>query len=65
MTTPRRTSRTTDAGQDLFREFRRTINMTPAQIRRWHASPLSKIASFATSNFWRRRPKKSRCTWTP
>lgn len=47
MTTPRRTSRTTGAGQDLFREFRRTINMTPAQIRRWHASPLSKIASFA------------------
>jgi hypothetical protein len=31
----------------LFREFSRTINMTPAQIRRWHASPLSKLASLA------------------
>jgi len=44
----RRTSRRA-SGEDmaLFREFSRTINMTPAQIRRWHASPLSKLASFA------------------
>jgi hypothetical protein len=31
----------------LFNEFRRVINMTPAQIRLWHASPLSRYASFA------------------
>jgi len=31
----------------LFGEFNRTINMTAAQIRAWHASPLSKLASFA------------------
>lgn len=31
----------------LFSEFKRTINMTPAQIRAWHASSQSKIASFA------------------
>lgn len=43
----RRTSRRVPDDTALFLEFRRTINMTPAQIRAWHASPLSKIASFA------------------
>lgn len=43
----RRTSRRAPDDTALFSEFRRTINMTPAQIRAWHASPLSKLASFA------------------
>lgn len=43
----RRTSRRAPDDVALFREFNRTINMTPAQIRAWHASPLSKLASFA------------------
>jgi hypothetical protein len=42
----RRTSRNAPDGAALFAEFRRTINTTPAQIRAWHASPLSKLASF-------------------
>lgn len=40
----RRTSRPVDAG--LAREFGRTINMSRAQILRWHRSPLSRLASF-------------------
>jgi hypothetical protein len=42
----RRTSRR--AGDDtLFSEFRRTVTMTPSQIRKWHASPLSRLASLS------------------
>lgn len=39
----RRTSRQPDAS--LEREFRRTINMSAAQIRRFHRGPYSKLAS--------------------
>ena len=40
----RRTSRRQD-DDGLGREFQRVINMSPAEIRRWHRSPLSKLAS--------------------
>jgi hypothetical protein len=41
----RRTSRPVDVDPALAREFNRTVNMTAAQIRKWHKSPLSKLAS--------------------
>ncbi|OPZ01081.1 MAG: hypothetical protein BWZ09_02805 [Alphaproteobacteria bacterium ADurb.BinA305] len=41
----RRTSRRPTSDDALAREFRRTINMTAGQIRRWHRSPYSRLAS--------------------
>lgn len=42
----KRTSRSSSDDAALFREFRRVINMTPSQIRKWHATNISKLASF-------------------
>lgn len=41
-----RTSRRPELDLRLYGEFNRTINMTASQLRRWHASALSKHASF-------------------
>lgn len=38
-----RSNRASDA--EVARDFRRLVNMTPAQIRRWHRDPRSKEAS--------------------
>ena len=42
---PRTSRRATDA--EVAREFKRLVNMTPAQIRKWHLDPRSKEASLA------------------
>jgi hypothetical protein len=47
MTMKKRTSRQSESDAALARRFGRTINMSAAQIRRWHADPRSKLASFA------------------
>ncbi len=46
-TSRRRVSRNRATDQQVVRDFQRLINMTPAQIRRWHKDPRSKEASLA------------------